>query len=77
MTTDEGSVLDLLYVRGAFSASIIAIELGGQAQQAEVEATLERLAARSLAEKTSSAERWRLTEAGNRIGYERKASQAG
>ena len=78
MPVDEGKVIELLYVRGAFTAPHIASELGGGIEPIDVSICLLDLKRRGLAEDSyTSPPRWHLTETGNKEGWRRKARASG
>jgi hypothetical protein len=75
MTVDRGPIIDVLYVRGATQPQGIAAQLGDNIPVSDVVDTLDHMGVDGLAEAEPSG-RWKLTEKGAQLGYDRKGGRA-
>jgi hypothetical protein len=78
MPVDSGTIIDVLYLRGPVSAPGIAAQLGGGIESVDVSAEMMDLMLRGLVEEVRARPpRWKLTEAGIQLGWDRKARASG
>lgn len=80
MPVDEAKIIELLYVRGPFTASHLAAELGNGVKSidVDVDACLMDLLRRGLIrDSRTRPQRWELTEAGKAAGWRQKARASG
>lgn len=78
MLVDSGTVIDILYIRGATNAPSIAAQIGGDVESIDVSVQMMELLREGLVEEVAARPpRWQLTEAGVQIGWDRKARAAG
>jgi hypothetical protein len=78
MSVDGGRIIDILYIRGKVTAPGIAGAIGEGVESVDVSAQLMDLLHQGLVEESRTRHpHWRLTEAGIRLGRDRKARSAG
>jgi hypothetical protein len=78
MPVDSGTINDVLFLRGPVSAPGIAAQLGGGIESVDVSAEMMDLMLRGLVEEVrAQPPRWKLTEAGIQLGWDRKGKSFG